>query len=116
AGASDFLSIGTNDLTAETLGLNRFATGEARAHDPRVLGLIARSVEAGRRAGVAIEVCGEAASDPVMLPLLVGLGVDQVSVGAAQVGSVRRWIRHLCAVNADTLAQSTLQMDSAEEV
>jgi phosphoenolpyruvate-protein kinase (PTS system EI component) len=116
AGVSDFLSIGTNDLTATTLGLDRFATGEARAHDPHVLRLIAKTVQAARRAGIPIEVCGESASDPVMLPLLIGLGVDQISVGAAQVGPVRRWIRCIRAEIAVTLAQSTLVMDSAEEV
>jgi phosphoenolpyruvate-protein kinase (PTS system EI component) len=51
-----------------------------------------------------------------MLPLLIGLGVGQVSVGAAQVGPVRRWIRCICAEHAVRLAQSTLVMDSAEEV
>jgi phosphoenolpyruvate-protein kinase (PTS system EI component) len=113
---SDFLSIGTNDLTSSTLGADRFAANEARAHDPRVLRLIARSVQAAHEAGIPIEVCGEAASDPLMLPLLVGLGVDEVSVGAAQVGAVRRWIRRMAARDADRLARSTLVMDSAEEV
>jgi phosphoenolpyruvate-protein kinase (PTS system EI component) len=113
---SDFLSIGTNDLTASTLGADRFAANAARAYDPRVLRLIARSVDAARDEAIPIEVCGEAASDPLMLPLLVGLGVSEVSVGAAQVGSVRRWIRRLDARDADRLAQSTLAMDSAEEV
>jgi phosphoenolpyruvate-protein kinase (PTS system EI component) len=116
AEVSDFLSIGTNDLTASTLGADRFEANEARAHDPRVLRLIAQTVDAARDEGIPIEVCGEAASDPLMLPLLVGLGVSELSVGAAQVGAVRRWIRRLTARDADRLAQSTLAMDSAEEV
>jgi phosphoenolpyruvate-protein kinase (PTS system EI component) len=113
---SDFLSIGTNDLTAATLGVDRFAANAARAHDPRVLRSIARSVDAAHEAGIRIEVCGEAASDPIMLPLLVGLGVDEVSVGAARIGQVRDWIRQLSATETAGLARSALTMDAAEEV
>jgi phosphoenolpyruvate-protein phosphotransferase len=113
---SDFLSIGTNDLTASTLGLDRFAANTARAHHPLVLRSIAASVAAAHEAGIPIEVCGEAASDPIMLPLLVGLGIDQVSVGAARVGTVREWIRQLDAEETAGLARSALTMDAAEEV
>jgi phosphoenolpyruvate-protein kinase (PTS system EI component) len=116
AAHSDFLSIGTNDLTAATLGADRFAANTARAHDPRVLRLIARTVGAAHAAGIAIEVCGEAASDPLVLPLLLGLGVDEVSVGAARVGPVRRWIRQLHAGAAETAARSALAMDTAQQV
>ncbi len=113
---SDFLSIGTNDLTASTLGADRFAANSARAHHPLVLRSIAASVTAAHGAGIPIEVCGEAASDPIMLPLLVGLGIDELSVGAARVGPVREWIRMLDAREAAGLAHSALTMDSAEEV
>jgi phosphoenolpyruvate-protein kinase (PTS system EI component) len=116
AAASDFLSIGTNDLTATVLGLDRFAVNDACTHDPRVLSRIARSVIAAHRAGLVIEVCGEAASDPVMLPLLIGLGVDELSVGAARVGEVRRWVRGLSAGAASALASRALELDSAAEV
>lgn len=116
AARSDLLSIGTNDLTATTLHADRFAPGDAVAHDPRVLRLIAASVDAAHAAGIPIEVCGEAASDPRMLPLLVGLGIDQLSVGAARVGAVRARIRELDARDAGRLARSTLAMDSADAV
>src|SRR5205807_2706770 len=108
AARSDFLSIGTNDLTAASLGADRFAANTAYAHDPRVLLSIAASVEAAHGAGIRIEVCGEAASDPIMLPLLVGLGVDELSVGAARVGSVRDWIRKLDYGETFGLARSAL--------
>jgi phosphoenolpyruvate-protein kinase (PTS system EI component) len=111
-----FLSIGTNDLTATTLGVGRLESNAARAHHPRVLRAIARTVEAAHVAGVPIEVCGEAASEPTILPLLVGLGIDEVSVGAARVGQVRDWIRQLDSGETAGLARSALTMDSAEEV
>ena len=92
---ADFLSIGTNDLTHATLGSDRFAAVDAPTQDAAVLRNIDRSVRAAHAAGLPIEVCGEAASDPQMLPLLVGLDVDELSVGAARVGATRAWIREL---------------------
>ena len=90
AARSAFLSIGTNDLTASTLGIDRFAAGAAPADDPRVLAAIARTVAAAHDAALTVEVCGEAAGDPAMLPLLLGLGVDELSTGAARVGRAAR--------------------------
>ena len=116
ARSSDFLSVGTNDLTASTLGADRFKANGARAHHPLVLRSIARTVAAAHDAEIAIEVCGEAASDPIMLPLLVGLGIDELSVGAARVGVVREWIRQLSGAEVAGLARSALTMDTAEEV
>lgn len=116
AALSDFLSIGTNDLTASTLGADRFAMNSARTHDPRVLTAIAQSVAAAHDAGIEIEVCGEAASDPITMPLLVGLGVDELSVGAARVGVVRDWIRQLGIAQTGDVAHSALVMETAEEV
>jgi phosphoenolpyruvate-protein kinase (PTS system EI component) len=111
-----FLSIGTNDLTAATLGADRFAPGAGAAHHPRVLAAIAASVQAARRAGIPIEVCGEAASDPIALPLLVGLGVDELSVGASRVGTVRAWVRELILREAQELATRALGCTTAQQV
>jgi multiphosphoryl transfer protein len=111
-----FLSIGTNDLTAATLGVDRFSATEAGTHDPRVLTAIARVVTAAHDARIPIEVCGEAASDPVVLPLLVGLGVDEISVGASRVAVVRAWVRALERSGARDLAAQALAAPGPEEV
>lgn len=116
AAESDFLSIGTNDLTHTTLGTDRFAHGEAPAHDPRVLRNIAAAAEAAAEAGIPLEVCGEAASDPLTVPLLVGLGADELSVGAARVGTVRAWIRGLSYRDARALAAEAVEAVDAAEV
>jgi len=116
AAAADFLSIGTNDLTADVLGGDRFASGAARAHDPRVLAAVADVTAAARGAGRIVEVCGEAASDPLMLPLLVGLGVDELSVGAARVGETRAAVRGLEAAAAQRLARAALEAADADAV
>jgi phosphoenolpyruvate-protein kinase (PTS system EI component) len=111
-----FLSIGTNDLTAATLGTDRFGPGAGAAHHPRVLAAIAASVHAARGAGIPIEVCGEAASDPITMPLLVGLGVEELSVGASRVGTVRAWVREIVLGDAQDLATRALACTTAEQV
>jgi phosphoenolpyruvate-protein kinase (PTS system EI component) len=95
AAAADFLSIGTNDLAHAVLGSDRFGGSPAPAHHPRVLAAMAATARAAVGARVVLEVCGEAASEPASVPLLVGLGVGELSVGAARVGVVRRWVRSL---------------------
>jgi phosphoenolpyruvate-protein kinase (PTS system EI component) len=100
AARSDFLSIGTNDLTHAILGSDRFSAAEARTDHPEVMAAIDASVRAAHAAGIPIEVCGEAASDPAIAPLLVRLGVDELSVGAARVGPTRAAIRALDAGQA----------------
>ena len=76
------------------LGLDRAdpQTRPALAADPRVLALIENVVQAASGAGVKISVCGDAAADPLVLPLLLGLGVRTLSVGAARVPQVATWI------------------------
>jgi phosphoenolpyruvate-protein kinase (PTS system EI component) len=91
----DFLSLGTNDLVQLTLGLDRESSAASPLTHPRVLPLVELTVRAAHAAGIPIEVCGEAASDPAVIPLLVSLGVDELSVGAARVGDVRELVRSL---------------------
>src|SRR5947208_2337575 len=93
AGQCDFLSIGTNDLTQLVLGLDREQSRKAPVLDPRVLGLVAATVQAGHDARIPVDVCGEAASDENSLPIIIGLGTDELSVAAARVGQVRQWVR-----------------------
>ncbi len=116
AAAADFLSIGTNDLTADVLGVDRFAPGDVATHDPRVLAQIARVGEAARGHGRVLEVCGEAASDPRMIPLLVGFGVTELSVGAARVAATHAAVRGLDAAAAVQLARAALKASDAADV
>jgi phosphoenolpyruvate-protein kinase (PTS system EI component) len=104
----DFLSLGTNDLTQSILGLDRESSGTAPAAHPAVLRLIEATIRAGQAAGIPVEVCGEAASDPATIPLLVGLGADELSVGAARVGEVRELVRGLDYAACRELAERAL--------
>src|SRR5205823_14655210 len=94
---ADFLSLGTNDLTAEVLGLDR-RDPRARpelAADPQVFGLVGRVVAAARRAGRPVSVCGDAASHPATLPLLLRAGVREFSVACARIDETRYLLRRL---------------------
>lgn len=95
AAESDFLSLGTNDLTQLVLGLDREQSRRAPVMDIRVLRLISVATRAGRAAGIPVDVCGEAASDPKAMAFVIGQGVDELSVAAARVGQVRQWVREL---------------------
>jgi phosphoenolpyruvate-protein kinase (PTS system EI component) len=95
AKACDFLSLGTNDLTQLVLGLDREQSKSAPVANVRVLRLIDATMRAAREAGIVVDVCGEAASDAAAMPIMVGLGADELSVAAARVGEVRSWVRGL---------------------
>jgi phosphoenolpyruvate-protein kinase (PTS system EI component) len=112
-GASDFFSVGTNDLTSEVLGLDRAdpAMTPALAADPRVLALVATVARAAQAAGVGLSVCGDAAADPAVLPLLIGLGIRRFSVGAARLPRVAEWIA--AADSAACAAQASRALAAA---
>jgi phosphotransferase system enzyme I (PtsI) len=81
-----------------------------------VLRHIAAAASAASEAGIPLEICGEAASDPLTVPLLIGLGADELSVGAARVGTVRSWIRALDHGEAVALAHRALDAGDASSV
>jgi phosphoenolpyruvate-protein kinase (PTS system EI component) len=118
APAVDFFSIGTNDLAGQVLGLDRRdpAARPALAADPRVLGLIGHVMRAAHEAGIGVSVCGDAAADAQVLPLLVGLGVDTLSVPAARVERVRSWLAALDAGGCADLAARALAAPDVDAV
>jgi len=108
AAETDFLSLGTNDLTQLVLGLDREQSKSAPVTHPDVMRLIDLTIRAGRGASIPVDVCGEAGSDPRAMPILVGLGVDELSVAAARVGEVRERIRSLSFADCRAAAQAAL--------
>jgi len=116
---ADFFSIGTNDLTQYTLAMDRGHAGLAKAADtlePSVLKMIAMTVEGAHAHGKWVGVCGGVASDPAAIPLLVGLGVDELSVSPPSIPAVKAQIRGLDKAACAGLAARALAMDSAAEV
>jgi multiphosphoryl transfer protein len=115
----DFLSIGSNDLTQYTLAMDRGHPQLASRTDalhPAVLRLIAETASAGAAAGKMVAVCGGAAADRLAVPLLLGLGVRELSVVPAAVPAIKQQIRALRIGDCRELAQSCLDLSSAAEV
>jgi phosphoenolpyruvate-protein phosphotransferase len=113
-----FASLGTNDLTQYALAVDRGNPALERYRDamhPAVLRLIGMAAESAVRAGISLSVCGEMGGDPVAALALVGLGVRQLSMGAASLPAVRRAIRSADAGELRTLALAALADGSAAE-
>ena len=117
AACSDFLAIGTNDLTQYTLAIDRGDEQVAHLYDPlhpAVLRLIQFTTQAALRARIPVSVCGEIAGDPRFTALLLGLGVRELSMTPNKLALVKRRIRALDLRSATRRAQSIMdQSDSA---
>jgi multiphosphoryl transfer protein len=115
----DFFSVGTNDLTQYTLAMDRGHPRLAPQVDglnPAVLGLIAQATKAAHDAGRWVGVCGGIASDPQAVPILIGLGVDELSVSVPAVPAVKAQVRSLSLSQCQDLAARALTADSAAAV
>jgi phosphoenolpyruvate-protein kinase (PTS system EI component) len=115
----DFFSIGTNDLTQYTLAVDRGNERVAHLYDPlhpAVLALIDRSVRAARSRGIPVSLCGEMASNPLAVPILVGLGLGELSGVASSVPVVKEIIRALDLSEAAEDARAALQAATVQEV
>jgi phosphocarrier protein FPr len=115
----DFFSIGTNDLTQYTLAADRAnprVAALADPLDPAVLQLIHVTASAAAKYGKSVGVCGELAADPAAVPLLVGLGVTELSVAPDAVPVVKRAVRNTRTSSARPLARAALKQDSAAAV
>ena len=117
AAEADFLSIGTNDLVQYTLGLDRErpVASAATAAEPIVLGLIAQVVDAAHAAEKTVEVCGEAAGETAVAALLIGLGVDELSVAPARLDELRETVRLLSFTDAAEAARQAVEASSARQ-
>jgi phosphoenolpyruvate-protein phosphotransferase len=115
----DFFSIGTNDLTQYTLAAERGNKRVSRLNDPchpAVLRQIEQVVRAAREEGIWVGVCGEMGGDPQAIPILLGLGVNELSMASAQIPSAKQIVREWKLEDARALAQRTLRQESAEAV
>jgi phosphocarrier protein FPr len=116
---ADFLSIGTNDLTQYTLAMDRCQADLAAQADglhPAVLRLIAAAVQGADKHGKWVGVCGALAGDPLAVPLLVGLGVTELSVDPVSVPGIKARVRNLDYQLCRQRAQDALALESAQAV
>jgi len=115
----DFFSIGTNDLTQYTLAVDR--TNAQVAHlassfHPSVLYLIQCTINSAHAAGRWCGMCGEFAGEPLAIPILVGMGLDEFSMSPSRIPSAKQLIRQLDSAECRNLADQALAASTAEEV
>jgi phosphocarrier protein FPr len=113
----DFFSIGTNDLTQYTMAAERgnpALSNMADAFHPAVLKLIAEVVEAAHAHGIWVGVCGELASDPLAVPVLVGLGVDELSMNPGSIPKAKDIVRRIDRAESEALSKEILLVESAD--
>lgn len=112
----DFLSVGSNDLTQYLLAVDRNNTRVANLFDalhPAVLRALIQIVEYGHQEGKHVSICGELASDPVAVMLLVAIGFDSLSMNASSLSRIKYVIREFTKKSASKLLQEVLSMESA---
>jgi phosphocarrier protein FPr len=119
ANEADFFSIGTNDLTQYTLAMDRGhpkLAPKVDALNPAVLRLIAQTVEGAHAHERLVGICGGVAGDPHAVPILIGLGVDELSVSLPAIPTVKAQIRRLSLTTCRELAQRALECATVEEI
>ncbi|MDR3607141.1 MAG: phosphoenolpyruvate--protein phosphotransferase [Oligoflexia bacterium] len=116
---ADFFSIGSNDLTQYTLAIDRGhpkLAAQVDGLDPSILKLIDLSVRAAHKHGKWVGVCGGIASDQQAVPVLLGLGVDELSVSVPAIPAIKAQIRQLKLSDCESLAKRALEAESAQEI
>nr|BFD44083.1 phosphoenolpyruvate--protein phosphotransferase [Pseudomonas sp. FFPRI_1] len=115
----DFFSIGTNDLTQYTLAMDRDhprLASQADSFHPAVLRLIASTVQAAHAHGKWVGVCGALASEVLAVPLLLGLGVDELSVSVPLIPAIKARVRELDLAQCQALAAGIVELEDAAQV
>jgi phosphotransferase system enzyme I (PtsI) len=114
-----FLSIGTNDLIQYAIAVDRLNDRIAHLYNPThpsILRMIKMTVQAGKAHGIWTGVCGEMASDIALTPLLIGLGVDELSAASALVPRIKKAVQSLDAGACEALADQALTMDDSSAI
>jgi phosphoenolpyruvate-protein phosphotransferase (PTS system enzyme I) len=115
----DFFSIGTNDLIQYALAIDRINEHVAHMYQPlhpAILRLIRQTVEAGHRAGIPVAMCGEMAGEPLYIPILLGLGLDELSMNPMSIPRVKRIIRLTSFEKAKIFSDKVFSFNTTEEI
>lgn len=115
----DFFSIGTNDLIQYTIAVERGNEKVSNLYThfhPAVIRLIKSTIDGAHKNNILCGMCGEAAGDPMFIPLLIGLGLDEFSMNANKILQARKLIRELNFQDCKQIAQEILKLSSTEEI
>ncbi|MBE0343273.1 phosphoenolpyruvate--protein phosphotransferase, partial [Paenibacillus sp. 28ISP30-2] len=115
----DFFSIGTNDLIQYTLAADRMNERVSylyQPYNPAILRLILMVIDAAHKEGKWVGMCGEMAGDPMAIPLLLSLGLDEFSMSATSILPARTQIKELASEHAQSIKEAVLSMKTSEEV
>ena len=115
----DFFSIGTNDLIQYSLAIDRGNEYVAHLYEPLhpgVLRMIYRTIEAAHEAGIEAAVCGEMAGEPMYLPVLIGMGLDELSMNALDIPKIKRMIRMSNQNQCGVLVRDLLECSTAQKI
>jgi phosphocarrier protein FPr len=116
---ADFFSIGSNDLIQYTMAADRTNARVAALADPfqpAVLRMLQQAIEAARRAGIGVCLCGELAADPLATPVLIGLGLEEFSVSPNLIPDLKQSIASWSRADAEAIARRVLLLDTSAEV
>lgn len=115
----NFFSIGTNDLSQYIMAADRTnpkVAPLADAFHPAVLQAVQKTVQAAHHAGIWVGLCGELAAEPLAVPILLGLGLDELSLNPQSIPQIKQIISQLTTQEAEAIAHSAMQLDSATQV
>ncbi len=114
-----FFSIGTNDLIQYLLGVDRGNDQVSYLYEPlhpAVLRTVRFAIDSAHEGGIKVGMCGEMAADPLLVPLLVGFGLDELSMNAVSIPTIKNLIRRLSASEARAIAEEALRLATVKEV
>jgi phosphotransferase system enzyme I (PtsI) len=115
----DFFSIGSNDLTQYTLAVDRGNEKISQLFDhfhPAVLNLIKRVIDSGHESHIWVGLCGELAADPIAIPLLIGLGIDELSMNPSSIPRAKMVLRAITIAQCESIAETAIGFRTALEV
>lgn len=116
---ADFFSIGTNDLTGYVMAVDRGNANVAylySAFSPAVLRMLRHIISEGKKAGIPVGMCGEAAADPLLIPLLISFGLDEYSVNPTSLLATRREISRWSKQEADKITESVMALETEKQI